>query len=399
MSKALDIFLIPSWFPTPSNPNAGIFCWEQASAYHQIFPDDRIWISYWGQEEFHLGLKSFSNWPLLGVKYLFSKGCELESEGNLRIIENRTLSWSHKYSGLSLVIKANKENFKKAMSEGNIDVIHAHVGFPGGYIASILSEEFKVPYVITEHMSPFPFEHLKKNGQLIYELNKGMKGAKKVICVGDQLESQVASYGVESTVVVPNLIDENLFSIREVKKDNIFRFVTVGNMVEQKGIDILLKAIANLKHKLSNVRFDIIGSGKLLEVYQELSKELGIENKVFFLGRLGREKLCSHLQESDAFILTSRHESFGLVYVEAMACGLPVIATKCGGPESYVNHKNGLLVEKDSIEEISEAILKIVNKEKTFNSFEVRKSVLDRFSREAVCQKIREHYLEVRDTP
>ncbi len=396
-NQSLNIFLIPSWFPNQSNPTAGIFCIEQAKAYCKIFPTDQIDISFWCQEEFHLHPKNILQWP----QFLFEKTKRPHKSQqiieNLTIRKQPTFSWSHKIKGLSFVIRACRKNFKKALEERKkIDLIHAHVSFPGGYIASQLSEEFKIPYLITEHMSPFPFPHLFSRNQLIPQMHQALTKSRKIICVGKEQENEINQLGYANTVVIPNLIDETLFKIprKPANTSQLFKFVSIGNMNEQKGFDLLLKAIALNREKLKNCQFSIIGDGALLENMKKFSVKLKIGNMVNFLGRLSRDNVLKELNGSDAFVLTSRHESFGLVYAEAMFCGLPVISTRCGGPEEYINEKNGFLVEQNP-QDISKALIKMRHAASHFDLEKIRSTVFKKFSRKIVCEKIKNQYLNI----
>ena len=102
------------------------------------------------------------------------------------------------------------------------------------------------------------------------------------------------------------------------------------------------------------------------------------------------------LQNSDAFVLSSEYETFGVVLIEAMSCGLPVISTKCGGPESIIiNDKLGLLVEKNNVNALSNGMNDILNKK--YDSQDIREYVIGSFSQIAIANKLKVVYKEIID--
>jgi len=101
------------------------------------------------------------------------------------------------------------------------------------------------------------------------------------------------------------------------------------------------------------------------------------------------------MQNSDCFVLASQSESFGTVYIEAIACGKPIIATRCGGPESIVNDGNGILVPVDDYEKLAEAIIKMITESDKYDPVAIRKDFLDRFSKKVVVEKYVKIYKEL----
>jgi len=104
-----------------------------------------------------------------------------------------------------------------------------------------------------------------------------------------------------------------------------------------------------------------------------------------FEGQMERETVKQRMQESQAFVLASRFEAFGVVFIEAMACGIPVIGTYSGGPPDFVENQHGILVEADSPSELAEAMQEIKNRYQSFNRENIRADAVSKFSREAVA--------------
>jgi len=113
---------------------------------------------------------------------------------------------------------------------------------------------------------------------------------------------------------------------------------------------------------------------------------------VSWLGSLNRDQSLQEFQNCDAFVLASRHESMGIVFAEAMACGKPVICTKCGGPEFIIDHNTGFLVNPENELELVEAMIKMIDNYRNFSSEAIRNSFENKFSVPKVADQIMEVY-------
>lgn len=397
----MNIFVIPSWYPSTDNALPGIFILEQAKAYASLNPNDNIALSTWGQNDKRLLL--WSREPFASLLKLTGKLSNQEKTIAENLVEYFTpaYTWTSRFrkGNLDKILKANQKNlFQFEEKYGNTDIIHAHVGFPAGYIAKKLSEFHEIPYVITEHMSPFPHTHFLKNiAELDSRLAAAYTSSAKVICVSKSLQQQMKSFGISNSRVIQNLVDEEVFipgnSLSQKEK---FIFFSLGRVVPQKGIDVLLRAFANIKE---NAVLRIGGLGDYLEKYKSLSKDLGIDHKVEWLGDLNKSAILKEYQNCDAFVLASRHESMGLVLAEVMACGKPVIATICGGPEEFVNEKCGFLVEKENETALKMAMENMINKVHLYDPQAIRDYALSLFSKKVICSQLREVYTQIIGKP
>ncbi|WP_246745114.1 glycosyltransferase [Thiospirochaeta perfilievii] len=137
------------------------------------------------------------------------------------------------------------------------------------------------------------------------------------------------------------------------------------------------------------------GHGSNLKKLKELASKLGIEDNVYFVGMLSREKIIEYYNKSDVFILSSNFESFGVVIIEALSQGLPVISTICGGPESLIDNENGILVSKDCVEEM---VLAMKSMKKNYNQYdrvEIRNKTLNEYGENNITSILIKLYREV----
>ena len=131
------------------------------------------------------------------------------------------------------------------------------------------------------------------------------------------------------------------------------------------------------------------------ETYRAMAQSLGIADRIKWLGHVSREEAPKLFQECHVYVMASRHETFGVVYAEAIACGKPVIATRCGGPEYIVTATNGRLVENGDSTGLMEAMQATAEQWHEYSPQAIRTDFEMRFSRPAVVQQLRALYEEV----
>jgi len=146
-----------------------------------------------------------------------------------------------------------------------------------------------------------------------------------------------------------------------VKKREKFTFIVVAKLIPLKGIDILLYAFQKIVEEYPKSKLLIIGDGIEKNNLLKISNELNITSPVYFLGRQNREFVAKYMKEFHVFVLPTKYEAFGVVFVEVLTVGLPVISTKnYGEPDDFINRKNGILVDIDNINELSMAMKEMV---------------------------------------
>jgi glycosyltransferase involved in cell wall biosynthesis len=393
----MNIFIIPSWYPSSSCPLSGVFTNEQVRAIAELSNDVRVIVSLWGHDDSYLDTRRPWVWPRRILWGLKQQRNRITLRNGVHEVFNPQITWSVRlpFGGARQIIDVNRRNFVLAQEKfGPIDLIHAHVSYPAGYVAALLAKEFGLPYVITEHMSPFPFPPLMKNGQPIREIRHAFEHAAASIAVSPSLAKRVASFGYPMPRVVPNMVDERSFALGEPKSEKIV-FFTLCGITEQKGVDHLLEAIALWNPPSDSYEFRIGGVGPKRKHYQAMANALGLGDHVKWLGAVSRDDAPELFRQCHIYVMPSRHETFGVVYAEAIACGKPIIATRCGGPEFIVNDGNGLLVDVGDVSALSQAMQKLATNWAHYNSGSIRRNFEKRFSRHAVVSQLREVYDEV----
>ncbi|WP_299755469.1 glycosyltransferase [uncultured Pontibacter sp.] len=368
---------------------------EQTEAFCRYYPSVNVGISAWGQqdEQFLLWLKDH----LKNIKkYVRASTSPYITPllPNLKVYHSPTFTWTKKILGGNMkgLIKANLQNLHSFESDyGAVDAIHAHVGFPAGMIAMEVARITKKPYCITEHMGPFPYPLVQnKDGMLSASHRQPYSEAVVNVAVSSYQAELMERQGIRNVVVIPNFVDEDVFVPSPIKATpkEPFTFFALSYIAPNKGTDLLLYAAQKLLDAKIDVLLRIGGDGPFLNTCKHIASTLGIEANIVWLGDVGREDALREFQSCDAFVLPSQYESMGIVFVEALACGKPIIATKCGGPESTVTPFNGILVDKNNIEELTQAMQSLITNYQKYDSLQIRQDFLNRFSTQAVAPQL-----------
>lgn len=274
---------------------------------------------------------------------------------------------------------------------GTPDIVHAH--FLGvAAIAAPICREKNLPLVITEHTSalnaPDPGAALVKTMRKTYPL------ADALLAVSSLLAGSILRCTGERATVVPNIIDTQSFGA--VKESNVpgkpFRFAASGFLLHRKGYDLLLRAAGELCRRGYDLTLTVFGDGPERETLEKLAETEGIRGRVDFRGQCTRKELGDAYAQMDAFVLASRRETFGVVYIEAMAVGLPVIATRCGGPEDFVTEENGILIPVDDEDALTGAMEHMMLRREDYDSAAISADIRRKFAPETIAARLTELY-------
>lgn len=216
--------------------------------------------------------------------------------------------------------------------------------------------------------------------------------------VGDLLKRTLEQDTSKKIKVVYNPIMADFFQSSKKVRHDKFTIVTCGILTPRKGINFALQVIKQLKDRGKNVKFNIIGSD-LHEAYanelKNLSRQLGIDEQVFFMGRLiGTHAVVEQYQKSDLGLFLSNEETFGLVPIEMLAAGLPLIATKVGILEDKQQEfadAGVVLIDNNDIEDIADKVEMVIKGDyKAFDS-----STLDQFKTSDIVKRFEDIYKEM----
>lgn len=383
--KLIRVLLLPSWYPTARYPAGGIFCREQARALNtqealdvMVLFVDRVTVWEWlrvsrrrAQIIYEDGVRVYRTavpripglWPLLYV--LGAVGATWRIRRSFRF---------------------------------RPDVLHAHVTLPAGLAGVFIKRFFRIKLVLTEHTGPFSM--LMRNRFAAYATRLTLHSADRVVAVSRALRDQIWAYPQlhRHVDIVPNVVDMEAFSGRRkvFAPGETKRLLFIGEMETSiKGVEYLLGAMSILKERRVEVQLDLVGQGRRAREYESLARALGVSERCRFLGQVSHEEVAELMARADAFVLPSLAETFGVVLAEAMAAGLPVVATRCGGPEEIVTPDVGVLVERANSAALADGIEDVLSRPEEFPEEVLRAAAENRYGQVSIAHKLLSIYRQV----
>jgi teichuronic acid biosynthesis glycosyltransferase TuaC len=298
-----------------------------------------------------------------------------------------------------LYLQAIRRSVDALRREFPFDLIHAQFTYPDGIVATSLGRRYAVPVVITEHNSWLPW--MNEYSAVRRRSIRAVRQSARVIAVSESVRKTVEHFVGEAhnLTVVPNGVDASEFTLPDrADSRNPHQLLFVGAIRPVKGVDVLLKAMRVLADHGRSERLLIVGEAFYGRYQREelrlkqMVQELGIADRVRFAGRQLPPQLVQTMGRSAALVVPSHIESFGMVLVEALACGTPVIATRSGGPEEIVIDGVGVLVPAGDPEGLARGIEQMLDRRPSYDPEQLRAHALERFGLESVAKRVKEIY-------
>ena len=277
---------------------------------------------------------------------------------------------------------------------GKPDLIHVHVLTRMGLVAYRQKLLHGTPYIITEHWSRYLPGNDFSGGLRKRLTRKVVRHAQCVTTVSEVLAQAMQSHGLNhpNYRLLPNVVDTELFKPIPHRND-IPKIVHVSCFEDQsKNISGLLEALKTLKDGGFAFQAVLIGEGMDLEAMKQKALDLELTDCVRFTGLLQGQALVDEWATGDCFVLPSRYETGGIVLLEAMACGIPVVATRVGALPEIVNESNGILVPSGDTKALAQAMEQCCRNLGKYDSEKLRKQVVERYSYECVGRLIHQLY-------
>jgi glycosyltransferase involved in cell wall biosynthesis len=372
----MNVFVIPSWYPSESNPSYGIFIKEQVEMMARLRPNWKIGVSLWGQGDSDKLLWVRDHFINVGkVKRHAHDESKKHLDRNIIEYYQPALSWTKRFlkGNLNEIVRCNELNFQHYVMEfGPPDVILIQGAYPGSIVGSYLSEKYDIPYLVHVRLGGFMFEKLLKEvAGMKDELINSINSAKRVLVTSSFQREGLKKWILES-FVIHNPVDTSFFNPESGGGKYI---AAIGRLEEEKGFDILIDAMA----KIPNVKLKIAGDGSMKKALIKRVKNHQLSDRIEFVGELTRVEVRELISHSQFLVLSSRYETFGNVLLEALACGKPVVSTRCGGPEEIVTDTSGYLSEINA-NDLGATISKMIENLSDFDSAEIKKEVEKKFA-------------------
>lgn len=253
---------------------------------------------------------------------------------------------------------------RKLLSQGDFDAIHAFFSVPCGVQACLLGRQFKIPFIVSLRGADVP--GFSERFAVLYTFLKPLirrvwRHAYKVVAASEGLKKLAHTTNASQKIsVITNGIDITEFAPATVREiDGYIRILCVSRMTPRKGIRYLIRAMRLILEKDAARKLElwIVGEGDELASLKQSAGDLGIAKNVKFFGRVEHDKLLFYYQLADIFCLPSLNEGMSNALLEALASGLPLVATVTGGTKELVQDgENGFFIKQHSAVDIAEKL-------------------------------------------
>jgi glycosyltransferase involved in cell wall biosynthesis len=379
--KKLNVIFFPAWFPTSENRLAGKFVVDHAKSINEFA---NVTVIYIDSSAHHESWFEYVESQKFGLS---TKICRLRKFKGLLFFINYVL---YGFSVLFLLFK-ERHFFKTS------NINHVHVLTRTAILPYLLKLVHGTRYVISEHWSRYLLENDDYHGSIRKLVTRFLlKKSSGIAFVSNNLKLAMQKHKLShaNSRVIHNVLDVRIYQPSQRVNVNMLPNVlhVSGLNDDVKNVSGILRAKAILEGKGINFNLILIGDDEFEgPVIRGYAKQLHL-NDVNFCGKLYGDELIGWYQKANVFVLNSNYDNQPYVLLEAMSCGVPVIATKVGGVPEMMTEKTGLLIPPKSDDLLAEAITKVINKNVSFNSLEIRKHVVANYSYQRVGKTILDFY-------
>jgi len=352
----LHVLMLPSFYHTPQQRYSGTFFRDWAWALQRV--GVRVGIAYVEGRS----LRGFSLRALSETHFQTTSAVEVGLP-TVRLKGWNTLAqWTA--GGLVWARLAQHVIHEYMERHGRPDMIAAQSATWGGQAAWLAKRHWGLPYVITEVNTGFGTGSVR--GWQAALTRRAFAKAEAVVAISENLRTRLMQLGGASHVeVIPCTVDESYWTVPpRPRASDPFTFYAQAHLTPRKGLDILIRAFARTFRGDVTVRLVIGGGGDgaISDGLAALAQSTGVQSQVSFLGAIPRDAVREAMWAANCFVLPSHAENFGVVLIEALSTGLPVISTRCGGPEDIVDDKVGILLRPGDEQGLADALSTIRSK-------------------------------------
>ena len=386
----MKVLVLSHMYPSLFNEVGGIFVHEQVKALAEKGVDIQV-----------VSPVPWAPFPINRMSQKWKAYSEIPAEfvwDEIKVWYPRYLTfpkaWSFASSG-DRMYRGIKDTVAEIYREFPFDLIHAHVALPDGYAGVLLTQRFKKPLLVTIHGQDLQHT-VARNTACRHAVSYVLDSASRTVLVSQKLRQLASKYFSvrDKLVVVSNGVDPQNVVSRPAESINQQEkgptLLSVSNLVQTKGIDLNLYTLRKMRKSYSALRYVVIGGGPEEAKLRRLAGKLGLEKQVDFLGRQPHRQVMEYMAASDVFTLPSWNEGFGVVYLEAMANGKPVIGCQGEGIEDFVQHsKTGMLVKPRDVDSLAEALDFLLSHPEEARAIgeRARKLVLEKYTWEKNAEK------------
>lgn len=333
----MRIFVLACVYPNEHNPIAGIYVKEHCELLTTLGHDVTV-----------LDASAYSPGQWLRSSRKPCRIVDGYALHRLGIMDSRL----PRYAAASYMYCAQALYGRAVREHGKPDLLVAHYSFQAGFAARKIAQRENIPFLVIEHYSLYLKQTIP--GYIRRQLQKTVRDAAAFVCVSKSLQKNIERHtGIENKIIViPNPISP-IFSYTPAAGAPPFVFFCAGGTKAGKRTDLLIHAFMRAFPPGLRVKLVIAGPG---DGWSGLQAAASADERISFIGRIGRDEMRRQFAACHCYVMPSAHETFGIVYREAMAVGRPVISAKNGGIEENWEDTFGILVEKDDVAALAVAL-------------------------------------------
>lgn len=341
--------------------------------------------------------------------------CEIFTHENINV---HTVSYMKVRNFASITYtEAAVRHISEFLHRESVDILHAKQVFPQAYIGAKLARRFELPLYVTVQNPMAYKEEMVLRGRIMRVFGSvwlkfaerwvkiGLKAASFCGCVSRYSESRAIDMGAGKTGIVPNGVDTHVFHPAKERVDG-YKIVTTSTLIPRNGIDTLVRAFGAASAEFPEATLEIAGEGPMEDELRSIvgrqeytdNKTQMADSRVKFLGTLSHKEVPDLLRSADLFVRPSRFEGFGVSFIEAMACGVPVITCPSGGIVDFVvDGETGILVPPDKPDQLANAIISVFRDRGKLENLKKNalQMVRERYSWDKIVDKVEEAYRQL----
>jgi glycosyltransferase involved in cell wall biosynthesis len=278
------------------------------------------------------------------------------------------------------------------------NVIHANVIIHAGVVGTLLSKWKKIPLIITEHASIYLKENYRKANPFFYQLSAWVgKNAKRILTVSKALSLGMQAHGITGSYeIISNAVDIKAFHpLPQAAKSTTFTFLHISGLTHSiKNPEGIMEAAKMLAKKNLSFKLKIAGSAQKAKKLKQFARDIQLAPELIeYYGTLTEKEVTQMMQNAHCFVLFSNFETQSCVLLEALCCGLPVIATNVGGIPEVINHAGlGILVPPRDTQQLASAMERMISEQDSFIPGEISKMASSRYALDKIAQDFRAIY-------
>jgi len=374
------ILMIPSWYPNRENMHAGIFVKKHIQLISQFIDCYTLFV--------------------LPTNKLRAFKMEVEKQPSSEIIYFGTTKSALVNTVLYFLINVIKIS-AIILKKGRPKFVHNHVVFPSGFVAILFSKILNVRLIISEHWSGYLIEDNRfklLNTKIQKVIRYILSSAYKIGLVSKFMKDKLVEDQFckeDKVIITPNKIELNNFVPVQRELSAEIKVLTICNLNDfEKNISGMIEAINYLiQNESINIKLHIIGEGIDEIKLKELANEYGLLNtQIFFLGKIENHLLTNYYRNSDFYILNSNFETLNISTIEALMHGLPVVASKCGGPQDYLNQQNSIQVNTKDMNDLVRGINEMIKHFSKYDRKIIKLEIEKLYNEKVVLESLRKLY-------